>query len=424
MPRNHFVIALVGKTGSGKSFLAKHLSGSDKFLEGNSLESMTEESQKCELTLSNRTIEIWDTRGFNDNKRLSVKETLGQSLSLASSLKDGFDLILYCLEPKSRFDQSEANELLKLGVLLGVDVYKHMNIVVTQLDGKKDKVRQQLVQRYNDELPGLIRSKKVPFLSERPLLFSNFDDFEQFKSDLVVLLDGSTHYKPQIEEMSVENPLQNLNHPLLDEFFTRLEENLMDSGDTGDGGLETLKKTKALQQTIRILSKQADLTTKDMLDILKESSYQPFKLLADYNLEQDVNKPDTFANNIYKSKKSGSKYFCDLNNPKESENIHHYLLKNHGYEVIMKEFKNPKPDMDLINRQYKEALDNSVQKSENKSYFLNILMYVFNTPIRRDPLEIAVKNLQTEQLEKDEFRGFIMKYLCDYFLTQYENISI
>ena len=424
MSRNHFVIVLAGKTGSGKSFLAKHLSGSDKFLVGNGIESMTEETQKHEFTLGNFTIEIWDTRGFNDNKRLSVKETLEQSLSLARSLQGGFNLILYCVEPKVRFDQSEVNGLVKLGILLGVDVFKHINIVVTQLDGLKDKLRPQLVQKYNDELPKLIKAKKIPFLSERPLLFSNFDNFEQFKDDLVSLLGSFQYYKPQIEEMDVENPLQNLSHPLLDEFFTRLEEKLVDSGDTGDQELETLKKMKALIETIRIISNQAGLTTKNMLDDLQKSSYQPFKLLADFNLEQDVKKPDTFVNNIYESKNSWGKYFNNLYDSRESEDIHHHLLKNDRYKVIMKEFKNSKPDMDLINSQYREALESSVQKPDKIMQPYNVIKYIFNILRRKDPVAVAVKNLQAEQLRNDEFRKIIINYLHDYFLTQYKDLTI
>jgi predicted GTPase len=142
---------LVGRTGSGKSFLANRLiSKKNYFEEGNKLESKTWKPQQKKVDFSSgRSVNIIDTQGFGDTSR-SSEQVLSDLVDFLDSIKK-INICLFCIPATEvRFDSYHKKELEGLSVVLGSGIFDHIYFVITQLDRLKDDDKNKAVTKFKN----------------------------------------------------------------------------------------------------------------------------------------------------------------------------------------------------------------------------------------------------------------------------------
>ena len=121
-------IAVVGKTGTGKSTLLNIFLGVDEFEEGGSFDPVTENVKEFSCTKKGINITVWDCPGLQDG---SGKEDQ-YLLELKNKTNGDIQLLLYCnsmLETRSDLHMGDAVD--KITKILGQDIWKHTAVVLT-----------------------------------------------------------------------------------------------------------------------------------------------------------------------------------------------------------------------------------------------------------------------------------------------------
>lgn len=198
-------IVLVGRTGVGKSSLGNKLAGKTIFPEGNTLLSETTDVTAHNIQWPGDActdVTIIDTPGFADNSMtMSNSELLSKILSFLDSLKGGLNIVLFCLDSKTRIDSYDIKELEMLGLLLGQGIFEHIYVTVTKSNTHIDEFRENVYRNFKADLPRILMQHHLPIISDDKILFADFDKFEdQFIVPLNKVLYTSTKYQVKLAE--------------------------------------------------------------------------------------------------------------------------------------------------------------------------------------------------------------------------------
>ena len=121
---------MIGEAGHGKSSLVNGLIGSQRAREGASLDSVTKNVERFELSRNGVNCVIWDTPGFG-YESVEIEEKFLKELG--SECKLNVDLILYCISMDSKRWplQSDTNTFHKITEKFGTEAWRHCVFVLT-----------------------------------------------------------------------------------------------------------------------------------------------------------------------------------------------------------------------------------------------------------------------------------------------------
>ncbi|KAF9441649.1 hypothetical protein P691DRAFT_799195 [Macrolepiota fuliginosa MF-IS2] len=110
-PRNDRNIIIFGGIAAGKSSLINMLSGGDMTMVSDDVRGCTPESAPNPITIGDTQYILWDTVGLNEgeNGTVPIGEALYSLRDLVHKLKDGVNLLVYCLRAARYRDIMKAN---------------------------------------------------------------------------------------------------------------------------------------------------------------------------------------------------------------------------------------------------------------------------------------------------------------------------
>ena len=165
--RKSITIALVGKTGVGKSRLVNSLTGNFKAKEGQTLLPETKKVAGFKTEKHGVEITIWETPGLQDGSGHEY-EYLQQ---ISKNVKT-VDLLLYCVAMNERIRADDMAALEKVVDKLGIEIWKKSLIVLTFANevtpktsfkgSPKDYILEKLVQ-YRNEYTKQLQTAGVKF---------------------------------------------------------------------------------------------------------------------------------------------------------------------------------------------------------------------------------------------------------------------
>ena len=201
-------IILVGKTGAGKSYLGNKILRRTVFAEGDSLTSHTSKVLSEKVNLLGKEVEIVDTVGWADN-RANIILTLNNVKSMGQLAEKGINLIIFCVEPKNRFNETDIKDLKCLKQLLGDDLFKNLVMVVTQLDNFSEKRQRELTSLYQNGLNELLKKHEMTLVNKE-ILFPTEDNFDCFLKTVKNLIPEKKLCSLRDEDAHSENLLKTL----------------------------------------------------------------------------------------------------------------------------------------------------------------------------------------------------------------------
>mmetsp|Transcript_5676 Transcript_5676/g.4823 ORF Transcript_5676/g.4823 Transcript_5676/m.4823 type:complete len:173 (+) Transcript_5676:19-537(+) len=155
----------IGRTGSGKSYIANQFLGKEAFVVGHSVKSETFEPQVetffIEADNCTFQIDVADTPGTGDNRLDNDKHFIADLLQnvckFLKGLQNGFNLTILCVSTLiPRIDESYLKDFVTLNSLLGSKIFDHSVIALTQTNLVPKDLRAQRVAEYTKELPNML----------------------------------------------------------------------------------------------------------------------------------------------------------------------------------------------------------------------------------------------------------------------------
>ncbi|XP_024116734.2 GTPase IMAP family member 7 [Oryzias melastigma] len=141
-------IVLLGKTGTGKSSLAKTIIGEDMFKASGSSNSVTSECQSETREVHGRKITLVDTPGFFDNKMCEddLKSEITKCVTLSSPGVHAFLIVLKV----ERFTEKEKEVISKIKKLFSKEALRYAVIIFTHGDQLEDQKIEDFVKENHD----------------------------------------------------------------------------------------------------------------------------------------------------------------------------------------------------------------------------------------------------------------------------------
>ncbi len=203
-------ILLAGVSGSGKSSLANALVGLDQnvFEEGGNLDHCTENVTSRKGTKQSKNMKIWDTPGLLDEIN-SDEKYLNEIKKIVDTFEPG-DLILFCIEVKSRFRNVKTNDDIQAMLMLQekldnrfstnlVIVLTHADQIIARANGEKPKTEfyNDIIKDYKEKIRKALKDdlnlnaemvKQIPII---PVQHHNHQE---------ILPDGKRIYKSTLPD--------------------------------------------------------------------------------------------------------------------------------------------------------------------------------------------------------------------------------
>lgn len=199
---NEVRVALVGKTGSGRSKFGNMLLGKECFLSAVSAESVTEKCCIDSTIRGEKTIVVADTPGMFHTK-MNLEYVQKELKKVIQNLSPGPNAFLYILRI-ARYSDEEQKTLETLIDLYGENFYKFcVVVIVTGNDDQNDKDMKQ----YVSELPTFYATL-IGKCNGRLLLFNNESfDYNKLLSTVCSIAQGEFCPYYSIEMLQNSNSL-------------------------------------------------------------------------------------------------------------------------------------------------------------------------------------------------------------------------
>ncbi|RPB04275.1 P-loop containing nucleoside triphosphate hydrolase protein [Choiromyces venosus 120613-1] len=146
------MIAVMGKTGTGKTSFVNALTGNNDLTVGHGLEACTQDVQTAKTTISGREVWLIDTPGFDDTHRsdVDILSTIATWVQAASSQSNQLTGIIYFHRiTDTRMEGSNMKNLRMFRELCGEKNFSNVILLTTmwgKVDEEEGKRREQELQ--------------------------------------------------------------------------------------------------------------------------------------------------------------------------------------------------------------------------------------------------------------------------------------
>ncbi|XP_008304182.1 GTPase IMAP family member 7-like [Stegastes partitus] len=190
MDAQHIRMALLGKTGAGKSSLGQMILGEPVFKIDDSANSGTSKCQKETRQVGGGSITVIDTPGFFDNRR-SDDKLKSEMIDSLIECSDGLDAFLILLKVE-KFTEHENEVVSRITGYFSEEAFKHAVVVFTHGDQLPDNMKIEDFVGGNERLCGLLEKcgKRCHVVDNKYWKNNQQDEYRNNKVQVAKLLES------------------------------------------------------------------------------------------------------------------------------------------------------------------------------------------------------------------------------------------